>query len=170
MAGGIINTITANNSTHPLASTAYAVCSSNASSQVKIVAVKNYDNVNIEMPLIKGITLPIFFINSNTAINPILQINDHAAVQYPIYKFGNTAPGITPSDSWMPESMISLTFYGDCWRINNYFDLGNSTGSINDNSNDLLYLIGAKTQTSAASTYSNNNIYSQNGKLYSNND
>ena len=47
-------------------------------------------------------------------------------------------------------------------------DTKNTAGAI-DNNTDKLYLVGAKNQGESAQTYSNSKVYTQNGKLYSNN-
>ena len=47
-------------------------------------------------------------------------------------------------------------------------DTKNTAGAI-DNNTDKLYLVGAKNQGESAQTYSNSKVYTQKGKLYSNN-
>lgn len=47
-------------------------------------------------------------------------------------------------------------------------DTKNTAGAI-DNNTDKLYLVGAKNQGESPQTYSNSKVYTQNGKLYSNN-
>ena len=47
-------------------------------------------------------------------------------------------------------------------------DTKNTAGAI-DNNTDKLYLVGAKNQGESPQTYSNSKVYTQNGKLFSNN-
>lgn len=150
---GVINTITANNATHPLASTAFATCNTAAN-----VVIKNAISNN-SISLVTGLTLPILFTYSNTATNAQLSINGGLA--YPIYRYGTTAPGINSDTSWKEGSLISFTFVGNSWKMNDYtienIDTLNTAGATNNQ--NKLYLIGALSQDSNPQTYSNNNVY-----------
>jgi len=84
---GVINTITANNATHPLASTAFATCNTAANVVIKDIVSTN------SIALVTGLTLPVLFFNTNTAPNIKLSVNGGNA--YSVYRYGTTPPGIT---------------------------------------------------------------------------
>ena len=109
---GTIAKIQNNNETHLLASTAYAICSSSASVVSKTATIQDQQ----EFTLFVGETIHIQFVHTNTASNPTLNVNDTGAK--PIYRYGTTAVGITPSDSWPAGTMLSITYDGNGWQIN----------------------------------------------------
>lgn len=152
---GVINTITANNATHPLASTAFATCNTAANVVIKDIVSTN------SIALVTGLTLPVLFFNTNTAPNIKLSVNGGNA--YSVYRYGTTPPGITQDTSWKPGSLISFTFDGNAWRMNDYTientDTLYTAGATNNT--NKLYLIGALSQGENPQTYSNSNIYSQ---------
>lgn len=152
---GVINTITANNATHPLASTAFATCRTAANVVIKDVVSTN------SIALVTGLTLPVLFFETNTASNIKLSVNGGNA--YSVYRYGTTPPGITQDTSWRPGSLISFTFDGNAWRMNDYTientDTLYTAGATNNT--NRLFLIGSLSQGENPQTYSNSNIYSQ---------
>lgn len=111
--------------TYFLGSNAYLTCSSNAETVAK--EVPSDSNLSIDY-LFTGMTVHILFTNSNTASNPTLNLCSLGAK--PIYLYGTTSPGNTPETSWFAGSVISLTYTGSAWIINDYqFNSGGSGGS-----------------------------------------
>lgn len=96
--------------TSPVASTLYGICNTAAATAAKIVALPDYDE------LITGTTVHVKFTNNNTAANPTLEVGSTAAK--PIYQYGTTAPGITSATSWAANSVVSFTYDGTAWRMN----------------------------------------------------
>lgn len=95
---------------HPIGSTLYGVCSSSASTAAKVVTLGNFDT------LLTGVTIHVKFVNGNTAASPTLNVNSTGDI--PIYAYGTSAPGNTASASWAANSMVSLTYDGTAWRMN----------------------------------------------------
>ena len=79
---GTIAKIQNNNELHLLASTAYAICSSNAGVVSKTATIQDQQ----DFTLFVGETIHIQFVNTNTATNPTLNVNNTGAK--PIYKYG----------------------------------------------------------------------------------
>ena len=94
----------------PIGSTLYGVCSTAASTAAKVVTLADYDE------LIIGTTVHVKFLNGNTAANASLEVGGTAAK--PIYLYGTTAPGTTAATSWAANSMVSFTYDGTAWRMN----------------------------------------------------
>ena len=96
--------------TSPVASTLYGICNTPAATVAKIVTLPDYDE------LVTGTTVHVKFTNGNTAANPTLEVGTTAA--QPIYQYGTTAPGATAATSWAANSVVSFTYDGTAWRMN----------------------------------------------------
>lgn len=96
--------------TSPVASTLYGICNTAAATAEKVVALPDYDE------LITGTTVHVKFTNGNTAANATMAVGSTAAK--PIYQYGTTAPGITEATSWRANSVVSFTYDGTAWRMN----------------------------------------------------
>lgn len=96
--------------TSPVASTLYGICNTPAATAAKIVTLPDYDE------LVVGTTVHVKFTNGNTAANPTLEVGTTAA--QPIYQYGTTVPGITAATSWAANSVVSFTYDGTAWRMN----------------------------------------------------
>lgn len=96
--------------TSPVASTLYGICNTAAATAAKVVALPDYDE------LIVGTTVHVKFTNGNTAANPTLEVGSTAAA--PVYQYGTTAPGATEATSWRANSVVSFTYDGTAWRMN----------------------------------------------------
>ena len=66
--------------------------------------------------LLTGVTIHVLFQNSNTAESPTLNVNNTGAK--PIYTRGIIPPGDTPGESWESNSILSFTYDGSAWRMN----------------------------------------------------
>ena len=115
---GVIANIAAGGTTHKIASTAYAVCSTAGSTAAKVAILSGFT-------LIEGITVHIRFTEANTANNPTLNINNTGAK--PIYGIHSMRVGNDEFTSWSSGSVISLTYTTTMvdtgsWFINDYAD------------------------------------------------
>lgn len=89
--------------------TMYGICSTDPSTPVKRVTIPDLSVIK------QGTTIRIKFSNSNYAQEPMLIVNDIGPK--PIYKYGQTPPGMTSTTSWRPDSIIQLTYDGSAWLI-----------------------------------------------------
>lgn len=147
----------------PVASTLYGICNTAAATAAKVVTLPDYDE------LIVGTTVHVKFTNGNTAANPTLAVGSTAA--QPIYIYGTFAPGFTTASTWAANSMLSLTYDGTAWRMNDVgfatwnmiYPVGSIYMSVNSTSPASLFggtweqlqgrfLIGANSTYSAGTT------------------
>lgn len=113
---GFIGNVKIGNDTHLVGSTLYGTCSTAAGTAAKQVTCANFDQ------LLNGVTVHIKFVNSNTAVNPTLNINNTGAKT--IYRYGTAKPGVTENDSWRAGAVISFTFDGTNWIMNDNIEGG----------------------------------------------
>lgn len=109
---GTIAKVTIDNDIHLLASTAYAICNTSASTSVKEATIQD----NQDFRLFTGETVHVKFMYTNTATAPTLNVSGTGAK--PIYTHGSTAVGNTTDTSWPDGAVISLTYDGVGWQIN----------------------------------------------------
>lgn len=109
---GYIGKITAGGSTHLVASTLYGTCPTGAATAAKVVNCANFDSI------MEGVTIHVKFTNSNTAANPTLNVNSTGAKR--IYRYGTTAPATTEDTSWSAGAVVSFTYDGDYWQMNDW--------------------------------------------------
>ena len=109
-----IGKINYNTDSHLVASTLYGTCVTDASTAAKVVVCTNFDK------LITGVTIHVKFTYANTVSSPTLNVNDTGAKN--IYKFGTTAPGVTSMTSWVAGSVLSFTYDGTAWIMNDHLD------------------------------------------------
>ena len=98
----IVEQIKIGGTSYNIASTAYAVCGSNADAPAKTADITGF-------VLISGVTVHIQFTNGNTATNPTLNINSTGAI--PITMYGSTSVGsesIVPD--WPSGAVVSFTY------------------------------------------------------------
>lgn len=91
-----------------IASTAYAVCSTASSTASKTAVIDGF-------VLMTGVTVHIKFSNSNTAKAPTLNVNSTGAKTI---RVGLAGVGSTPETSWDAGSVISFTYDGTSWMMN----------------------------------------------------
>lgn len=87
----------------------YGVCSTAANVAAKVVSHSTFVLTN-------GASISVKFENSNTAENPTLNVNNTGAKA--IYRFGTTKPGTTEGTSWTAGSIVTLTYDGTNWVMN----------------------------------------------------
>lgn len=115
---GTIAKVTAGGATHLIASTAYATCSTGASTTAKVATIQDSQAFS----LIAGETVHIYFTYNNTATAPTLNVNSTGAK--PIRLYGTQVP--TDSGyctSWRAQSLVSFTYNTTlvstgCWLMN----------------------------------------------------
>lgn len=115
---GTISKVKLNGTEHLIASTAYAICTTSATTAAKVATVQN----NHAFSLVEGETIHVYFKYSNTASSPTLNINNTGAK--PIRQHGSTAP-VGWGSAWRDQSIISFTYNTDlistgCWLINDF--------------------------------------------------
>ena len=130
MASYVGNVVSGGN-TNLVASTFYGTCSTASNTAAKVVTLTNCD------ALLTGMTVHVKFQYTNTAADPTLNINGTGA--YPIYTSGTVYPGNTALTSWKANAMVSLTFDGTAWRMND----NTSYDDVRTNILNLVYPVGA---------------------------
>lgn len=107
-----IGNVKVGSTTHLVGSTLYGTCNSAAVTVAKTVTCANFDQ------LLTGVTIHVKFSSSNTADNPTLNVNGTGAK--PIMRHGSWPPGKTEISSWPPNSVVSLTYDGTNWVMNDH--------------------------------------------------
>ena len=97
----------------PVGSNLYGTCSTGGSSQIKYVTLSDF-NV-----LVTGVTIHVYFSYGNTASSPILQVGSTSG-QY--IKCNGVLKG-----SWESGSIISFTYDGNYWVMNDFQEAGSDT-------------------------------------------
>jgi hypothetical protein len=100
------------NNNIPVGHTLYGTCSTESNTAAKIVVMPDFSS------LVDGVTIKVAFTNSNTAENPTLNVNSTGAKS--IYRYGTTRPGTTADSSWEAGSVLSFTYDGSSWMMNDY--------------------------------------------------
>lgn len=95
---------------HLVAATLFGTCSTPADVAAKIAVLDNFD------VLMNGVMIQVKFVYSNTASNPTLNVNNTGAK--PIYLNGTNPPGVTALLSWSANSVLSFTYDGTAWIMN----------------------------------------------------
>lgn len=106
-------------------SSLYGTCNTISSTSEKFVECADFSELDV------GITIHVRFKFGNTAQSPTLNINNTGSI--PIYRYNSTPPGDDPNTSWADKSVISFTYDGTAWIMN---DCMNTT-----------YTIGVDSQT-----------------------
>lgn len=87
----------------------FGTCSSAEDATTKTVNISNFDSLKT------GATVRIQFINSNTAMNPFLNVSDTGAK--PMYRYGTTPIGQDTDSSWQAGSVVQFTYNGGAWIV-----------------------------------------------------
>lgn len=107
-----VGQINSGGSNLPVASTLYGTCETAANTAAKVVTCANFDK------LLTGVTIHVKFTNSNTVANPTLNVNSTGAKS--IYRYGTTTPGTAASSSWNAGAVVSFTYDGSAWQMNDW--------------------------------------------------
>ena len=105
-----VGNVTAGGTTHLVGSTLYGTCDTAANAAAKAVTCASFDR------LITGVTVHVKFTNSNTAADPTLNVNGTGAKS--IYRYGTTRPSTTVATSWQAGAVVSFTYDGASWVMN----------------------------------------------------
>lgn len=108
-----------NGAVQNIGSSAYGECSTAAATAAKTVDMTGFTT------LIKGATIHVKFTNSNTVANPTLNVNNTGAQL--IKRYGTTAPSTAASNSWNSGSVISFTYDGTYWQMNDWMNTDTNT-------------------------------------------
>ena len=103
--------ITINGVDYPIATTLYKRCTTGAGDTPKVVPFSDFDT------LMEGVVLAVYFEESNTAVNPQLQVGTTPAKI--IYTDNINPVGDTPATSWPAKSVVLFLYDGNVWRIIN---------------------------------------------------
>ncbi|MBR3278698.1 MAG: hypothetical protein IKG01_07390 [Lachnospiraceae bacterium] len=99
----------------------YGVCTTGGSTKAKTVTIEGFD----ESCLKTGVMIRVKFQNENTVSAPTLNVNSlgaRAIIRYSIYGAGNAA-----WVSWNGQSVVSLTYDGTNWCMNDFNNTVNGT-------------------------------------------
>lgn len=99
-----------NGVTGPVGSTLYGTCDTAAATVAKVVTCADFDK------LITGVTIHVKFTNNNTSTNPTMDVNSTGAKR--IYRYGTTAAGTSSAWSWYAGAVVSFTYDGSAWIMN----------------------------------------------------
>ena len=95
-----------------IGSTLYGTCDTAAATAAKVVTMSDFDT------LLTGVTIHVKFTNSNTVASPTLNVNGTGAKSIKIY--GTTGPSTSSRTSWNAGSVISFTYDGTYWQMNDW--------------------------------------------------
>ena len=129
---GFGSKIRINNTDHSIASSLYGTCTDSAGTVGKTVTCADFDT------LITGVTIHVKFTYGNTATNPTLNVNGTGSKA--IYSNGTTAPGNTKLKSWYDNTVVSFTYDGTAWCMN---DVGAGLSSAVTDILNLVYPVGS---------------------------
>lgn len=105
-----VGNVTIGSNTYPVGSTLYGTCATAAVTPAKVVLLPSFDQ------LLKGVTIHVKFTNTNTAASPTLDVNSTGAKQ--IMRYGSTPASSTIGTSWSAGAIISFTYDGTYWVMN----------------------------------------------------
>lgn len=161
---GFVSKVTAGGATHLVGSSLYGTCSTAAGTSAKVATLADFDQ------LVIGVTVHIKFTYSNTASNATLKVGSTDAKD--LCRHGTTRVGTTEASSWKAGAIVSFTYDGTSWVMNDYIedkndDTKNTAGSTDSSSK--LFIVGATSQAANPQTYSQDTAYvGTDGHLYSN--
>ena len=135
---GYVGKVTAGGTTHLVGSTLYGTCSTAAATAQKDVTCSDFTT------LITGVTIHVKFTNSNSASSPKLKVNTTDAKN--IYRYGTTVPATSAGWSWYAGAVVSFTYDGSAWIMNDMIG--------NDNTYDReVFNAAVKAETAITAGY-----------------
>ena len=156
---GYVGKVTAGGSTHLVGSTLYGTCSTAAATAAKVVTCSDFTT------LLSGVTIHVKFTNSNTAANATLNVNSTGAK--PLCRYGTTRVGASTRTSWGAGAVVSFTYDGTSWVMNDYIEDTGMTSIPVAVSDDTIYMFGAKSGVaSVTQLLRESNVYATNGALH----
>lgn len=122
------------NTIHKIGSTLYGTCATASSTAAKVVVCPGFEE------FITGVTIHVKFDNSNSASNATLNVNSTGAK--PLCKYGTTRVDSKINLSWPAGSVVSFTYDGTSWVMNDRIDDSRvkqmNAGSANNSSYPVL--------------------------------
>lgn len=94
----------------------YGTCATAQATAQKAVTCAEFTDTN----LVAGTTIRVKFTYSNTKANPTLKINGGTAKT--ICCYGTTAPSTTVATSWNAGAVVSFTYDGTNWMMNDWLN------------------------------------------------
>lgn len=154
-----IGKIIKDTTTYQVGSTLYGTCDTAAGTAAKVAVVNGFDTLET------GVTVHIKFTYSNTSTGTITlaikpSSSGTATTAKNIYKYGTTKPGATAATSWNAGSVVSFTYDGTQWMMNDHLDDTNTqlvtsvagkTGAVTLSASDVGAL-ASSTKYAGAST------------------
>ena len=153
---GYLGIVNIDGTSHKVGSTLFGTCATAAGTAAKVVTCSDFT----ELPT--GVTIHVKFTYSNTAANPTLNINSKGAKA--IYRYGTTVPGTSAETSWNAGAVISFTYDGSSFMMNDWVNTNTNTDTnvtqtaTNTNANYEVLFSGTAdntTRTEGARKYSN---------------
>ena len=133
----------------PIAATLYGTCATAAATAAKVVVCANFDK------LITGVTIKVKFTYANGVANPTLNVNSTGAIA--IMRYGTTRPSTSAATSWNAGAVVSFTYDGTYWQMNDWLVDGNSNTWRNITVNGTAWK-GTGTGTGAMNLVSGTNV------------
>lgn len=90
----------------------YGTCTTAAKTAAKTVTISGVTE------LTTGLTIHVRFTNANGVADPTLQVNSLTAKA--IKRYGTTAPSTSAASSWNAGAVVSLTYDGTYWMLNDW--------------------------------------------------
>lgn len=148
---GTIAKVTAGGATHLVASTAYGTCATAAATAAKVATIQDSQ----AFTLVTGVTIHIKFTYTNSVANPTLNVNSTGAIA--IMRYGTTRPSTSAATSWNAGAVVSFTYDGTYWQMNDWLDTGNTNTWRNIQVNGTQ-ILGTGTGTGALNLASGNGV------------
>lgn len=101
-------------SDYTIASGMYGTCATAAGTAAKTVTLAAFDDFET------GVTIHVKFTYSNTASNATLNVNSKGAKN--LCRYGTTRVGTTERSSWKAGAVVSFTYDGTSWVMNDYIE------------------------------------------------
>lgn len=114
-----VGKVTVDGTSYPVGSTLYGTCATAAGTVAKVVTCANFDTLQT------GVTIHVKFTYSNTVANPTLNVNSTGAKS--IKRYGTTAPSTSAASSWNAGAVVSFTYDGDYWQMNDWINNNDNT-------------------------------------------
>ena len=92
----------------------YGMCTTAAETAAKTVSISGVTE------LTTGLTIYVRFTYANGVANPTLQVNSLSAKA--IKRYGTTAPSTSSASSWNAGAVVSLTYDGTYWVMNDWIN------------------------------------------------
>lgn len=134
-----VSQVTIGSNTYPVGSSLYGTCSTAAGTVQKDVTLANFDTATIPT----GVTIHVKFTNANSAADPKLKVGSTSAIA--IKRYGTTAPSTSAATSWQAGAVVSFTYDGTYWMMNDW--LNN-----NDNTRRAISLNGTSILSASSTT------------------